>query len=112
VRRGRYAAAVAYDEELAGRIRELIPESQDATEKKMFGGLAFMIDGRMAIAAGSSGGILIPVDPARSEQLVSEPGVSRMVMRGREMAGWLNVDATVVTSRDQLARWVDLALAG
>ena len=103
---------MAYDEALATRIRELIPGTQDVTEKKMFGGLAFMIDGRMAIAAAGRGGILIPVEPAQSEQLVSEPGVSRMVMRGREMAGWLNVDAAVLGSREQLARWVELALGG
>jgi len=103
---------VAYDEELASRIRELIPGSPDVVEKKMFGGLAFMIGGRMAIAASGGGGILIPVDPEQSEQLIQEPGVSRMVMRGREMAGWLNVDAEVVTSREQVARWVELALRG
>lgn len=103
---------MAYDEELASRIRELIPGSPDVVEKKMFGGLAFMIGGRMAIAASGGGGILIPVDPEQSEQLIQEPGVSRMVMRGREMAGWLNVDAEVVTSREQVARWVELALRG
>jgi len=103
---------VAYDEELASQIRELIPGLQDVVEKKMFGGLAFMIGGRMAIAASGGGGILIPVDPEQSEQLIQEPGVSRMVMRGREMAGWLNVEAEVVTSREQVARWVELALRG
>ncbi|HTU28248.1 MAG TPA: TfoX/Sxy family protein [Solirubrobacteraceae bacterium] len=103
---------MAYDEELASRIRELIPGSPDVVEKKMFGGLAFMIGGRMAIAASGGGGILIPVDPEQSEQLIQEPGVSRMVMRGREMAGWLNVDAEVVTSSEQVAGWVELALRG
>lgn len=93
-------------------MRELIPAEREAAEKRMFGGLAFMIDGRMAIAAGNGGGILIPVDPEQAEQLVGEPGVSRMVMRGREMAGWLRVEPEAVATREQLARWVELGLQG
>ncbi len=107
-----YAGAVAYDEELADRMRELIPQSRDVTEKRMFGGLAFMIDGRMAVAASNGGGILIPVDPEEAEHLIQEPHVNRMVMRGREMAGWLHVDPEAVSTREQLARWVELALQG
>jgi TfoX/Sxy family transcriptional regulator of competence genes len=103
---------VAYDEQLAQRIRELIPESEEVTERRMFGGLAFMIGGRMAIAAGSGGGIMLPVDPERAEQLVGEPHVSRMVMRGREMAGWLTIGPEAVAGREELARWVELALRG
>ncbi len=103
---------MAYDEDLADRMRELIPESRDVTEKRMFGGLAFMIDGRMAIAASNGGGILIPVDPEQSEDLIDPPHVSRMVMRGREMAGWLHVDAEAVATPEQLARWVERALSG
>jgi TfoX/Sxy family transcriptional regulator of competence genes len=101
---------VAFDEELADRIRELLPD--DVAEKRMFGGLAFMIAGRMAIAAANGGGILIPVDPDDSEQLIEEPGVNRMVMRGREMAGWLKVDSEAVAGPEQLARWVQRALQG
>ncbi len=103
---------MAYDEQLADRIRELIPDSEEATERRMFGGLAFMIGGRIAIAAGSGGGILLPVDPERAEQLVQEPHVRRMVMRGREMAGWLTVGPEAVPGREELARWVELALRG
>jgi TfoX/Sxy family transcriptional regulator of competence genes len=101
---------VAYDEQLAHRIRELIPDSEEVTERRMFGGLAFMIGGRMAIAAGSGGGILLPVDPERADQLVQEPQVSHMVMRGREMAGWLTIEPEAVAGREELARWVQLAL--
>jgi TfoX/Sxy family transcriptional regulator of competence genes len=103
---------VAYDEDLARRIRELIPDSESVTERRMFGGLAFMIGGRMAIAAGNGGGILLPVDSERAEQLVQEPHVSRMVMRGREMAGWLTVEPEAASTREELARWVELAVRG
>jgi hypothetical protein len=103
---------VAYDEQLAGRIRELIPDSEEVTERRMFGGLAFMIGGRMAIAARNGGGILLPVDPEQAEQLVQEPHVSRIVMRGREMAGWLTIESEAVAGRAELARWVDVALQG
>jgi TfoX/Sxy family transcriptional regulator of competence genes len=101
---------VAYDEELADRMRELIGESHEVTERRMFGGLAFMIEGRMAIAARNGGGILIPVDPEQAEHLIEEPHVGRMVMRGREMAGWLRVESEAVATREQLARWIELAL--
>ena len=103
---------MAYDEELADRMRELIGESHEVTERRMFGGLAFMIEGRMAIAARNGGGILIPVDPEQAEHLIEEPHVSRMVMRGREMAGWLRVESEAVGTREQLARWIELALRG
>ena len=103
---------MAYDEELAARIRDLIPDSEEVTERRMFGGLAFMIGGRMAIAASNGGGILLPIDPEQAEQLIEEPHVSRMVMRGREMAGWLTVEPEAVAGREQLARWVELALQG
>lgn len=103
---------MAYDEQLARRIRELIPDDVQVTERKMFGGLAFMIGGRMAIAAANGGGVLLPVDPERSEQLIEEPHVSRMVMRGREMAGWLTIEPAAVAGREALARWVELALNG
>ena len=79
---------MAYDEELAQQIRELVP---DATEKKMFGGLAFLIDGNMAIAASGQGGMLVRVDPAEFAELVRTTRAETMVMRGREMPGWLRV---------------------
>jgi TfoX/Sxy family transcriptional regulator of competence genes len=98
---------VAYDEELADRIRELLG-SGDLTEKKMFGGLAFLIGGNMAVAASGQGGVLVRVDPAQSESLVATTNARLMEMRGRPMRGWLRVDAHDVLTKRQLAKWVEL----
>jgi hypothetical protein len=100
--------AMAYDEDLAGRIRELVGGEAGLTEKKMFGGLAFLIGGNMAVAASGQGGVLVRVDPAQSEQLVATTGARPMEMRGRELQGWLRVGPEEVGSRRQLARWVTL----
>ena len=97
---------MAYDEALAERIRELIGKERGLAEKNMFGGLAFLIDGNMAIAASGQGGLLVRVDPDDSV-LVKKPGVETMVMRGRPMAGWLRVDADAVRTKKQLAAWVE-----
>jgi hypothetical protein len=93
-----------YDEELADRIRELVTGERALTEKKMFGGLAFLIGGNMAVAASGQGGILVRVDPAASD----EPSTAArpMEMRGREMRGWLRVDAGEVGSASELTAWV------
>lgn len=99
---------MAYDEELADRIRELLGDDVDLTEKKMFGGLAFLIGGNMAVAASGQGGVLVRVDPARSESLLATTNASLMEMRGRQMAGWLRVDADDVRTKRQLAKWVSL----
>jgi hypothetical protein len=99
---------VAYDEELAGRIRELLGGEVDLTEKKMFGGLAFLIGGNMAVAASGQGGLLVRVDPARSESMVAATNARLMEMRGRQMAGWLRVDADDIRTKRQLAKWVGL----
>ena len=82
---------VAYDEDLANRIREELAGEAAVTEKKMFGGLAFLVSGHMAIAASGQGGILVRADPAQSEKLVASPGVAMAVMQGRAMPGWLRV---------------------
>ena len=95
---------MAYDDVLAARIRQLLPADLAATEKKMFGGLAFLIGGNMAVAASGQGGILVRVDPAASDAIVAKTGARPMEMRGREMRGWLRVDG-VRTKRD-LAPWV------
>jgi TfoX/Sxy family transcriptional regulator of competence genes len=95
---------VAYDEELADRIRELVG---NVTEQKMFGGLAFLIGGNMAIAASGQGGLLVRVDPAQSDALVSSTNARPMEMRGREMQGWLRVDAEDVRTKRELAKWVE-----
>ena len=99
---------MAYDEALAGRIRELI--GREATEKKMFGGLAFLIGGNMAIAASGQGGILVRVDPDESDALVASTPAEVAVMRGRPMAGWLRVDTNDVAG-EQLAEWVERGTA-
>ena len=91
---------MAYDEDLANRIRELIAAEDGVTEKKMFGGLAFLVGGNMAVAASGQGGLLVRCDPDETDALVAEPGVRRMEMRGREMDGWLRVDD------EDVERWV------
>jgi TfoX/Sxy family transcriptional regulator of competence genes len=99
---------VAYDEELADRIRELLGGEAHLTEKKMFGGLAFLIGGNMAVAASGQGGVLVRVDPAQSDTLVATTNARLMEMRGQRMRGWLRVDADDVRTKRQLARWVGL----
>jgi hypothetical protein len=96
---------VAYDEELAGRIRDLIGDEPTLTEQKMFGGLAFLVGGNMAVAASGQGGLLVRVDPA--ESLVESTGAEVMEMRGRSMSGWLRVAAGQVQTQDELSAWVD-----
>jgi TfoX/Sxy family transcriptional regulator of competence genes len=98
---------VAYDEDLADRIRQLVAGEKRLTEQKMFGGLAFLISGNMAVAASGQGGILVRVDPAASDKLVSTTKAQPMVMRGRSMDGWLRVDAQDVRQKQQLATWVE-----
>jgi TfoX/Sxy family transcriptional regulator of competence genes len=99
---------VAYDENLANRIRELIAEESDLSEQKMFGGLAFLIGGNMAVAASGQGGVLVRVDPVQSEALVARTNARLMEMRGRPMRGWLRVDAEHVRTKRQLGKWVEL----
>jgi TfoX/Sxy family transcriptional regulator of competence genes len=98
---------VAYDEDLADRIRELLGSESDLTEKKMFGGLAFLIGGHMAVAASGQGGVLVRVDPAQSDTLVAATNARLMEMRGRSMQGWLRVDADDVTTKAELSKWVE-----
>jgi TfoX/Sxy family transcriptional regulator of competence genes len=99
---------VAYDEELADRIRELLGAESGLIEKKMFGGLAFLIGGNMAVAASGQGGVLVRIDPAQSDQLVVTTNARLMEMRGRRMKGWLRVDPDEVRTERQLAKWVKL----
>jgi hypothetical protein len=97
---------VAYDEELADRIRELLGAESRLIEKKMFGGLAFLIGGNMAVAASGQGGVLVRVDPAQSDRLVATTSARLMEMRGRRMKGWLRVDPRDVRTKRQLTKWV------
>jgi hypothetical protein len=99
---------VAYDEELAARMRELVGSEPGVVEKKMFGGLAFLIGGNMAVAASGQGGILVRVSPEQSEDLVATTNARLMEMRGRQMQGWLRVDPGDVRAKRELAKWVEL----
>ena len=105
---GRYDSIVAYDEELAERLRELLDSEPRLTEKKMFGGLAFLISGNMAIAASGQGGILVRVDPTESDKLVATSNAEVAVMRSRPMDGWLRVGAEHLRTKRQLAKWAGL----
>ncbi len=98
---------MAYDEALAERIRELLAGRRGVTEQKMFGGLAFLVGGNMAVAASGQGGLLVRVDPGESDTLVKKTGASEMVMRGRKMSGWLRVEAKDVRTKQQLTTWVE-----
>jgi hypothetical protein len=97
---------MAYDEELAARIRQVVGGDPGVTEKRMFGGLAFLINGNMAVSASGQGGLLVRVDPARGGALATEPRVQPMVMRGREMDGWLRVDTNGL-AEEELEQWID-----
>jgi hypothetical protein len=101
---------MAHDEDLAARIRDLIGPDPDLTEKKMSGGLAFLIGGHMAISASGQGGVLVHVDPGRSAGLVATTKATTAVMQGREMPGWLRVSPEDLASNDGLSRWVDIGI--
>lgn len=106
-----YDGPVPYDESLAARIGELVHDLPNLSEQKMFGGLAFLIGGNMAVAASGQGGIMVRTDPAESDELLGEGTASPMEMRGRPMAGWLRVDADAVSTDHALAEWVDRGVA-
>jgi TfoX/Sxy family transcriptional regulator of competence genes len=102
---------MAYDEQLADRIRGQLNHEPGLTEKRMFGGLAFLINGNMAVSASSQGGLLLRVDPAQTEQLAAERHARPFVMRGREMDGWLRVDTDGLGSDAEFALWVSRGVA-
>lgn len=102
---------MAYDPVLADRIREQVAPLAEHTEKTMFGGLAFLVGGHMALAASGQGGLLVRVDPATNDRLRRSAGTGPMVMQGRELEGWLRVDAEHVRTTRQLARWVGVGVA-
>src|ERR1700761_6911966 len=97
---------MAYDEDLANRIRELLAGQRGVEEKPMFGGLAFLINGNMSVAVSRQGGLMVRVPPAETEKLLVRAHVSPMVMAGRETRGWLRVDAEGVKTKRQLTAWV------
>lgn len=102
---------MAYDEELADRVRALLSGEDGVTERRMFGGLAFLLDGNMAVAASGQGGLLVRSDPADAERLLGRPGARLMEMRGRPMRGWLYVETDALRTKRDLATWVRRGVA-
>lgn len=102
---------MAYDEDLANRIRELVAGESDVTEKRMFGGLAFLVGGNMSVAARGQGGLMVRIDPEDTDALLAKPHARPFEMRGREMQGWLRVDAEGLRTTRQLAPWVTRGVA-
>jgi TfoX/Sxy family transcriptional regulator of competence genes len=102
---------MAYDEDLANGIRELIADADGISEQRMFGGLAFLIDGHMAVAASGQGGLLVRVGPDESDSLLKKPHSRPLEMRGRAMRGWLQVDPDGVRTKRQLEPWVRRGVA-
>jgi hypothetical protein len=98
---------VAYDEDLAERLRELVGDGPEVTEQRMFGGLAFLINGNMSVAASGRGGLMVRVDPEQTEALLAEPHAEPFEMRGRQMQGWLRVAADGVRTMAELEPWVE-----
>jgi TfoX/Sxy family transcriptional regulator of competence genes len=97
---------MAYDEDLAHRIRELVAAERGVDEKRMFGGLAFLINGNMSVAASGRGGLMVRVPPDETEKLLTREHVEPMVMAGRETRGWLRVSPDGVKTKRQLQSWV------
>jgi TfoX/Sxy family transcriptional regulator of competence genes len=102
---------MAYDEDLANRIRELVLTQEGVTEQPMFGGLAFLIAGNMSVSVSSRGGLLLRVDPEETDALLRKPHAHPFEMRGRAMQGWLRIDAEGVKTKRQLERWVERGVA-
>ena len=102
---------MAYDETLANRLRELLAGEHGITEKKMFGGLAFLLNGHMTVSASEQGGLLARVDPAQTDAALARPHASLMEMRGRTMDGWIRVAPEGIKTKRQLEPWVKRSLS-
>ena len=102
---------MAYDEELAFRVRAMLDDADGLTERAMFSGLAFLLDGNMAIVVSGRGGLMARVDRGEAERLIGDPGVAPFEMRGKPMAGWLRVDADAVNEDAELRPWVERCVA-
>lgn len=100
-----------HDAELADRLRALLSDVPSVTEKRMFGGVGFLVGGNMAVSASGQGGLMVRVDPEESEALVANSRARYMEMRGREMPGWLRVDSADVATPQALQEWVDRGVA-
>ena len=101
---------MAYDEDLANRLRELLADEEAVTEKRMFGGLAFLLHGNMSVSASRSGGLLVRIDPAETDAALARPHVARMEMGGRMMDGWITVAPEGLKTKRELAAWVKRSL--
>ncbi len=101
---------MAYDGDLAHRLRELLGHEKGLSEQKMFGGLAFLINGNMAVSASGQGGLMLRCDPAETDALLSRPHAERFAMRGREMDGWLRVAEAGYRTKRDLERWVKVGV--
>lgn len=99
-----------YDEDLANRVRELLAEESDVSEQRMFGGLAFLVRGNMAVAASGQGVLMVRIDPSQSERLTARGTARPMEMRGRAMKGWLRVDSSGVRTKPSLRKWVAIGV--
>ena len=102
---------MAYDEDLANRIRELLADEDGVTEKRMFGGLAFLIGGHMAVAASSKGGLMVRVPPEETAQLRERPHAGPFEMRGKALDGWIRVAEDGIGTKRELAPWVERGVA-
>ena len=102
---------MAYDEVLADRLRAIATGTPGLSEQKMFGGLAFLVHGNMAVAASGEGGLLLRVPPERTDELLREPHTDAFVMRGRSMNGWMRVEPAGLTSDEDLERWAEIGLS-
>jgi TfoX/Sxy family transcriptional regulator of competence genes len=102
---------MAYDEDLANRLRELLAGEDAITEKKMFGGLAFLLHGNMSVSASRNGGLLVRIDPTETEAALARPHVALMEMGGRTMDGWITVAPEGIKTKRQLAPWVQRSVA-
>lgn len=101
---------MAYDRDLAARVRAELEGAPGITEKSMFGGLAFLVHGHLAVSVGSAGGLLVRVEPDRTDELSALPTASRQVMRGRQLTGWLHVDVDAEAPDAELRQWIDLGV--
>jgi TfoX/Sxy family transcriptional regulator of competence genes len=102
---------MAYDEDLANRVRELIPPEASVVERRMFGGLAFLIGGHMSVSVSGRGGLMLRCEPSETDALLAKPHAAPFEMRGRAMDGWLRVDPSGLQTKRQLERWVARGVA-
>jgi hypothetical protein len=102
---------MTYDELLANRLRECLQDEAGVTEKRMFGGLAFLVNGNLALSASGRGGLLLRVEPGQTESLAAKPHAGPFVMRGRELDGWLRIDPEGIRTQRQLIRWAKIGVS-